>query len=114
MNKHSIIRPKKIIRFPWRIIFFYTLLIFSLPGLSQSYYFDNYGFSGYVATHGYDPSISSMQAIFLASGPHFRKGITVPKFQNIHIYNLMANILELEGVPNDGNLALVRAMLVNE
>lgn len=82
--------------------------------VTTHYYFDNYGFRGYVATHGYDPSISSMQAIFLASGPHFKKGITVPKFQNIHIYNLMANILELDGVPNDGSLDSVRAMLLNE
>jgi len=82
--------------------------------VTTHYYFDNYGFSGYVATHGYDPSLSSMQAIFLASGPHFKKGITFPKFQNIHIYNLMANILELDGVPNDGNLDSVCAMLVNK
>ena len=82
--------------------------------VTTHYHFDNYGFSGYVATHGYDPSLSSMQAIFLASGPHFKKGIKVPKFQNIHIYNLMAYILEIGGAANDGNLEQVRAMLVNE
>jgi ectonucleotide pyrophosphatase/phosphodiesterase family member 5 len=82
--------------------------------VSTHYYFDNYGFNGYVAAHGYDPYISSMQAIFLASGPHFKKGITVPKFENIHIYNLLTSILELQGAPNDGDFELVRAMLVNE
>ncbi|MDX1315679.1 MAG: alkaline phosphatase family protein, partial [Eudoraea sp.] len=80
--------------------------------VSTHYYFDTYGFgSGYVATHGYDPILPSMQAIFLASGPHFKKGITVPAFQNIHIYELMASILELDGSANDGDLDPVRSML---
>ena len=75
-------------------------------------YFENNGFGGgYVAAHGYDPYISSMQTLFLASGPHFKKGITVPKFENIHVYNIMAHILELEGAPNDGSLSVVAGML---
>jgi len=82
--------------------------------VSTHHSFDNYGFGGYVATHGYDPYISSMQAIFLASGPHFQKGMTVPKFQNIQIYNLLTSILELDGAPNDGDLESVRDMLINE
>ncbi len=78
------------------------------------WYFDNYGLGSYVATHGYDPLLSSMQAIFLAAGPHFKQGITVPKFQNIHVYDLMAHILELGGAPNDGSLDSVRVMLAGE
>ncbi len=78
------------------------------------WYFDNYGLGTYVATHGYDPLLSSMQAIFLAAGPHFKQGITVPKFQNIHVYDLMAHILELDGAPNDGSLDSVRVMLADE
>ncbi len=75
-------------------------------------YFDNYGFGGgYAASHGYDPRISSMQALFLAAGPHFKKDLTVPKFQNIHVYNLMVEILELDGAPNDGRLDSVSVML---
>jgi len=81
--------------------------------VTTHYYHDNFGFGGYVATHGYDPSINSMQAVFLAAGPHFKKGITVPKFQNIHIYNLLVKILGVNGVDNDGNLDSVRAMLLN-
>jgi predicted AlkP superfamily pyrophosphatase or phosphodiesterase len=73
-----------------------------------------YGRGSYKATHGYDPNYSSMQAIFLASGPKFKKGITFPKFQNIHIYDLMAEILEIDGVSNDGSLDSVRAMLINQ
>ena len=83
--------------------------------VSTHEHFDNHGFSGgYVATHGYDPSISSMQAIFLASGPQFKRGIRVPKFQNIHIYELMAHILDVHAAPNDGDLDSVRHLLVEE
>ena len=74
-------------------------------------YYDNNGFVSYKATHGYDPELHSMQAIFLAAGPHFKQGITVPEFQNIHLYDLMSYILELEGVENDGSLDSVSFML---
>jgi predicted AlkP superfamily pyrophosphatase or phosphodiesterase len=72
------------------------------------------GLGGYKATHGYDQNFSSMQAVFLASGPKLKKGITVPKFKNIHIYDLMAEILEIEGAVNDGSLDSVRAMLIDQ
>lgn len=74
-------------------------------------YFQNFGLGGRLATHGYDPLISSMQAIFLAAGPHFKKGLTVPKFENIHIYELLTHILNLQAAPNDGSLDSVRVML---
>ncbi|MFC1550116.1 ectonucleotide pyrophosphatase/phosphodiesterase [Candidatus Neomarinimicrobiota bacterium] len=55
-------------------------------------------------THGYDPFLSSMQGIFIARGPAFKSGLTVDSFQNIHLYNLMSWILEIESAPNDGSL----------
>lgn len=62
-------------------------------------------------THGYDPSLRSMRALFLAAGPAFREGIVVPAFQNIHVYPLMAHLLGLVAAPNDGALDSVRMML---
>ena len=76
-------------------------------------YFQNNGLGSYVAAHGYDPLISSMQTIFLAAGPQFKQALTVPKFQNINLYELMAHILELQPAPNDGSLDSVRIMLAN-
>ena len=69
----------------------------------QSYY------SG--GTHGYDPQHSDMHAFFLAHGPAFKSGITIPAFENIQLYNLMARILELEPAENDGDIELVKNML---
>jgi predicted AlkP superfamily pyrophosphatase or phosphodiesterase len=61
--------------------------------------------------HGYPPDLPSMRAIFLARGPAFKKGTVVEPFQNIHIYPLLAKILELRPAPNDGTLDSVKAVL---
>lgn len=61
--------------------------------------------------HGYDNSLSSMYGIFIASGPAFKQNLVVEPFENIHVYNLIAEILSLEPAINDGNLSSVRIML---
>ena len=63
-------------------------------------------------THGFDPAESDMHAFFLAHGPAFKSGITVPAFENIQLYNLMAKALALEPSENDGNIELVKNILV--
>jgi len=71
--------------------------------------FDPVRFSG--GNHGYDNSLQSMQSIFIASGPAFKKGIVVEPIENIHLYELMAHILAVEPSENDGSLDAVKAML---
>ncbi|MBI4468078.1 MAG: alkaline phosphatase family protein [Acidobacteria bacterium] len=63
--------------------------------------------------HGWDPSSPSMQGIFIAMGPRLKRGVTIPRFENIHIYPLIAELLGLR-VPSkiDGRRAgLVRQVL---
>jgi len=55
-------------------------------------------------THGYDNSIRDMHAIFYASGPAFKDNYLHPQFNNIDIYPLMGNILDIELPANDGNM----------
>ncbi len=74
-------------------------------------HFDSRPDYGKGGTHGYDHQLKSMGAIFIARGPAFKSGFVVTPFQNIHIYNLLADILDLEPAPNDGNLDSVRVML---
>jgi predicted AlkP superfamily pyrophosphatase or phosphodiesterase len=62
-------------------------------------------------THGYDPELPSMRALFIARGPAFRSGVTVPAFTNVHLYALMTHILGLKPAQNDGSLDSVRAVL---
>lgn len=67
--------------------------------------------AGERGTHGYDPAVPSMRALFIGRGPAFRRGMVVPPFTNVHLYDLMARILDLMPAPNDGNLDSVRAVL---
>nr|MBA2304572.1 alkaline phosphatase family protein [Acidobacteriota bacterium] len=64
-----------------------------------------------LGNHGYDDSLSAMRAIFIARGPAFRRGVTVPPFRNIHVYPLLARVLGLNPGPHDGSLDSVRALL---
>ena len=61
--------------------------------------------------HGYPPETPSMQAIFLARGPAFKRGVTIRPFQNIHVYALLAHLLGVTPAPNDGSLDSVRSVL---
>lgn len=63
------------------------------------------------ASHGWDNTIPSMRALFVAEGPAFRHGYVAPSFQNIHVYDLLCAILGLTPAPNDGSLDSTRAML---
>ena len=59
-----------------------------------------------------DPANTDMHAFFLAHGPAYKSGITVPAFENIQLYNLMARVLEIEPAENDGDIELVKDILV--
>lgn len=61
--------------------------------------------------HGYDPRYRELHGLFIASGPRLRKGLVVPEFQNIHIYNLMCELLGLKPAPNDGDFTQVAGFL---
>ena len=61
--------------------------------------------------HGYDNRLASMHGIFLARGPAFQSNVVVDDFLNIHLYELMAYLLDVAPVPNDGSLDSVRAIL---
>jgi predicted AlkP superfamily pyrophosphatase or phosphodiesterase len=57
-------------------------------------------------THGYDPQLMSMRAIFIAAGPAFKQGVTVAPFENVSLYNVLAKILDATPPPNDGDPAV--------
>ena len=61
--------------------------------------------------HGYDDTVTDMRAIFLAHGPAFRHGVVVPPFRNIHVYSLIARVLDLKPGETDGSLDSVRDVL---
>ncbi|KAA2244797.1 alkaline phosphatase family protein [Chitinophaga agrisoli] len=62
--------------------------------------------------HGYDNNQARMNAIFMAWGPAFKQHYTMGAFANIHVYPLVANILNLTiNTPIDGDPAVLKNVL---
>ena len=74
-------------------------------------YFDTHPNYPSKGTHGFDPDYQEMNAIFYAKGPAFKKGVQLPPFKNIDLYELMCAILKITPAPNDGNLDTLKAIL---
>ncbi|UNK49238.1 ectonucleotide pyrophosphatase/phosphodiesterase [Lysobacter sp. S4-A87] len=66
-------------------------------------------------SHGFDPALPSMRAIFLARGPSFRRGALLPSFDNVDVYPLLTRLLGIAPAPNDGDPAgLLPALRVDQ
>lgn len=62
--------------------------------------------------HGYDPKHKDMHGIFYANGPAFRNDYKINSIENIHIYPLMTEVLELKNPANiDGSLEKLKDVL---
>ena len=54
-------------------------------------------------SHGYDTALPSMRAVFIARGPSFKQGQTLPGFDNVDVYPLLTRLLGIPAAPNDGD-----------
>ena len=54
-------------------------------------------------SHGYDPYAPEMAALFVAEGPAFKSGQTLPAFDNVDVQPLIAELLRLGPVTGDGD-----------
>ena len=61
--------------------------------------------------HGYDPAEPDMAALFIAHGPAFKSGVTLPNFDNVDIYQLLTTVMGLRPEPNDGRFEDVQGAL---
>jgi predicted AlkP superfamily pyrophosphatase or phosphodiesterase len=62
--------------------------------------------------HGYDNYLPDMGATFYAWGPAFKQGVTIPAFENVNVYPLIADILGLRVTePIDGSLKVLKGVL---
>lgn len=61
--------------------------------------------------HGFDNNEMQMQGILLARGPAFKNGFKMGSIQNVHLYELMAHLLNVNPASNNGSLDSVRVML---
>lgn len=61
--------------------------------------------------HGFDNANIKMDALFIAYGPAFKNKCTMGRIENIHLYEVMAKILNVHPAPNDGDFNTVKEML---
>jgi len=71
--------------------------------VGQKNYFNSHPNVGTGGTHGFDPDYTDMNGIFYAQGPAFKKGYQAPLIQNIHLYELMCRVLDIDPAQNDGD-----------
>lgn len=62
--------------------------------------------------HGYDNAYLSMRTIFIAHGPQFARGMKIPSFENVELYQVMTSILGLTPAPNNGTLNFAASVLL--
>ena len=62
--------------------------------------------------HGYDNDDPKMRALFVAHGPAFKAGLRVREFDNVDVYPLLAHLLGIKPMPNDGRFDEVREMVI--
>jgi len=62
-------------------------------------------------SHGYDPALPSMRAVFVARGPSFVSGATLPPFDNVDLYPLLVQLLGIAPAANDGDARTLRPAL---
>jgi hypothetical protein len=61
------------------------------------YVFNIYNKKVSTGWHGFDPTITKeMGAVFYADGPQLKNNISIPAFDNIHVYPVVAKILGLQ------------------
>ncbi|XP_044922284.1 ectonucleotide pyrophosphatase/phosphodiesterase family member 1 isoform X1 [Mustela nigripes] len=63
--------------------------------------------------HGSDNLFSNMQALFIGYGPGFKHRFEVDSFENIEVYNLMCDLLNLTPAPNNGTHGSLNHLLKN-
>ncbi len=64
-----------------------------------------------LGAHGYDPEAAEMAAIFIAHGPAFRRGVTLPAFDNVSVYPLLTQLIGVRPEPHQGDIAVFDAAL---
>lgn len=68
-------------------------------------------------THGYDPAVKNMHGIFYAMGPRIKSNYKIGTFENIHVYPLICELLEIKPYADapdapEGRLEVLEEILV--
>ncbi len=72
---------------------------------------DRWGDQMIAGDHGQDPTHPDMQAVFVAAGPAFARGVTVPAIEAVDVYGLLAAALGIDVPAHDGDAARTTGIL---
>ncbi|MBB5687050.1 alkaline phosphatase family protein [Sphingobium boeckii] len=61
--------------------------------------------------HGYDPDDARIAALFIAAGPAFHTGLRLDRFDNVHVYPMLARLIGVTPHSNDGDMRTLGAIL---
>lgn len=61
--------------------------------------------------HGFDNRLQSMQAIFLARGPDFKHNVKLGSVNNVDVYPLLCELVNVKCNPNNGTIAAFKDAL---
>lgn len=64
-------------------------------------------------THGFDNKNPEMHAIFVAAGPDIKSGLIIEPFENVHVFELIAHLMNIESPGTDGDLEVLKPILNN-
>ena len=65
-------------------------------------------------THGWDPALPSMHAVFAVAGPGVRAGVTVGPVENLDVYPFLAELLGLEPAKGiDGRPGVIFSLVMD-
>ncbi len=68
-----------------------------MPKPPYAFSIKSYTLNKGASTHGFDPKTTpEMGAVFYATGPAFKKKLSIAAFKNVHVYPLIGKILELD------------------
>ncbi len=91
------------------------IIVIGNPGVYIGF---NNGFSSEIgtssiATHGWDAkNTAELNGLFIAYGSQFKKALRIPAIENVHVYPLVMDILELDsGGEIDGKLEVLKPVL---
>jgi predicted AlkP superfamily pyrophosphatase or phosphodiesterase len=69
------------------------------------------GYASEGGSHGYDNIDPDMAALFIGSGPSFRAGEALPAFDSVNVYPLLARLMGIAPLENEGSAATADAAL---
>lgn len=77
---------------------------------NEGYQLSNRNFT-LTGNHGFDNSLESMRAIFMAKGPNFRPNVQITNLKNVDVYPLLCKLVEVNCHPHNGSMLPFRNAL---